>query len=626
MLTSGADQTLTVRDLTQTALADEVSPPFSVLTEPTVSTPAGVSVGAKAAGTGFPGATVTVTIAGTRAGTSTTVTALVTSSGAWQAVLPAASVPSGTYAVSAVQRSSAVPAVPVSSASRSVSIVVDRTAPPPPVVLHPRAGSTVRGQPFVFDGTGEDGATVTTYVDSNPVCTAVVAKGRWSCSTTGLLIPSGTRAVQAAERDAAGNYGAPSSAATIVFAPATTPSPSQSQGQSQTPQPSHTSSPAPGPTSTASPPGTGGSSGGGAAGGSGGTGGPGGDSGSGSSGSSGSTGGGGPGSAAAASWTAPTGFGHDLPTLAQTFASWAWLWALLLGAVFALLVIAPMRLAASALGGRLAVRARRVTGRNRVRATHDESPLLPPVAAAIAALVGGAVLIAVAFGVDDQLRYLRLVTAIAIGLAVLNALASVLPTILVGRRLGLRLRLEVSPRMILLAALACIATRALDLDPPLVLGLLVMAGLVDDDGATLDSTGDVRRGGIVAVVQLGSLALVSFGAWVAHGLVSTTPSSFGSEITREALATTALAGLGSLIVLLVPIGGLPGRAVWSWSKSTLLGLGVVGAALAAVVYAGSPGEAFPILPLVVSAVVFAVIALSAWVWVRFVEPVVDDAV
>lgn len=650
MLTSGADQTLTVRDLTQTALPDVQSAPFSVLTEPVVSTPSGIAVGASVSGTGYAGATVTATVTGTGAssGTNASVTALVSSSGTWSAILPAATVPTGTYSVSAVQHSSAVPAVPVSSASNTITISVDRSAPAAPVLLRPANGSTVRTQPFTMSGTGETGARVTTYIDSNPVCTAIVTNGRWSCTTAGLEIPAGRRVVQAGQRDAAGNYGPASPAATVVFAAQPTSAPSSPSSSSPSP-----SSPQSGPQSTApgsgATPGTGsGGTGGTGSGGSGtGTPGAGGGSGSGAGGTgSGGTGSGGaggtgtggsagsgsagaaagPGSLAAqaaASWTAPTGFGHDLPTFAQSISSWAWVWALILGVVFVLLVIVPMRLAATALGGRVAVRTHRLTGRNRAPDERDALPLLPPAATVALTILGGAVLVALSFGVDDQVRYLRLVSAIAVGLAVITGLGAVVPAAVLGRRFGLRLRIGANPRLLVVAGLACLVVRIFDVQPPIVLGVLLVATLVDGDGRTLDETGDVRRGGILAATQLGSLALVSFAAWFAHGLVPVASSSFAVEMTREALATACLGGVGSLVVLLVPIGRLPGRALLSWSKPTLVGLGVVGAALAAVVYAGGSGEAFPVMPLVVAAVVFAVVAVSAWVWVRYVEPALD---
>jgi hypothetical protein len=624
-LTSGAEQTLTVRDL-KNKVKDAATEPFSVLTAPYVSTSSGIAVGARVTGTAFPGAQVTLKLTNRAGGKATRLTTPVDASGSWAVLLPAASVPTGTYAVQATQSSAAVPAVPVSSASVPVWFTIDRTPPPPPVVTHPAAGTTVNHQPLVFDGTGENGATVTTYVDSNPVCTAVVHDGRWSCTSTGLLIPDGSRTVQAAQRDAAGNYGAPTSAATVTFATAT-------QQSSPTPAPSSGSTPATPPTTPASPPSSsaapppsgssnGGNGGGGHSGGSGG-------------GNDGSGSGVHPGdpadsaaaaaAAAAASWTGPTGFGRSLPTLSQGFAGWAWVGAVLLGVVFILLVVAPLRLAASALGGRLAVRARRFTGRNRPRRSENDAPILSPVTAGILALTAGALLVALAVGVNDQLRYVRLLLAILLGLGVINGLGVALPSWLVGRRFGLRLRLRVSPRMLAVAAVACLVTRLFNLDPPMVLGVLLTAGLVDASGAPSEERSDRRHAGVLATAQLGSLAVVSFGAWVAHGLLPLDGNAFIVEVTRETLATVCLAGLGSLIVLLIPLGHLPGRALYAWSRPTLVGLGIIGVAAAAVVFAGNPQESFPVMPLTLAALAFAVLALCFWAWARFVEPELDDA-
>lgn len=630
-LGSGAGQTLTVRDLTDTSFDDVPSAPFSVLAAPVMTTPSGVDIGARVAGTGYPGARVTVTADGKPVSTVS-----VGDAGGWSTVLSATAVPSGRYSVQATQSSSRVPAVPVSSASTAISLTIDHDAPAVPRVLHPASGSVVVRQPVVFDGTGESGATVTTYVDSNPVCTAVVRNGAWSCSSQGLLLPSGDRRVQAAQRDTAGNYGAPSAALLVEFAaapPSATPSgPSPVPGAEPAPAPSDSSEPST-PSSTAAPitPGHGGSSGGSSGDGSGSSsdGGTGGGSGGGS-GSPGSGSGPTSGVAGSSSWSGPTGFGGTLPTLSQGLAGWSWLWALALGLVFLLLVVAPLRLAASAVGGRLAVRAHRLAGRNRPSAERDASSILSPAAGVVVALAVGAVLVALAAGVDDQVRYVRLIVAIAIGIALVNGLGVALPAWLLGRRLGLSLRLAVSPRLLVGAVAACVATRALGIDPPLALGVLLAAGLVDT--GLLDASGraranqlDDRTRGILASAQLGSLTMLSFLAWVAHGLMPAASTAFAAEITREILATVCLAGLGSVIVLLVPLGALPGRALYAWSRPTLVGFAVIGVAMAAVVYLGGPDESFPMLPLVIASIAFATLAVGAWAWVRFVEPSADEA-
>lgn len=643
-LVSGAGQTLTVRDLTDTALGDVQSAPFSVLAAPVLSTGSGVDIGARVQGTGYPGARVTVTTDGKAAATAT-----VSDAGQWSTVLSATTTPSGRYSVQATQSSSRVPAVPVSSASAAVTVTIDRDAPAAPTVVHPAQGSTISRQPVVFDGTGESGSTVTTYVDSNPVCTAVVKHGVWSCSSEGLLLPSGDRRVQAAQRDAAGNYGAPSAAVLVTFAPSSpsaTPSTPSATPSAQPTTPSDSTEPsAAPPTGTPTSPGTpgGGSPSGGPSGSGGSTGSGGGTGGSGSGGGAGSSSGS-PGSGSAStpgvidssSWSGPTGFGGTLPTLSQGLGGWSWMWALVIGLVFLLLVVAPLRLAASALGGRLAGRAHRLAGRNRSLSDRDERSVLSPTAGVVLALAVGAVLVALAAGVDDQVRYIRLVVAIAVGIALINGLGVVLPTWLLGRRLGLRLSLSVSPRLLVGAVAACVATRVLGIDPPLALGVLLAAGLADAGGraleaSTLDARGrdtgrddvrrdDVRTGGVLATAQLGSLAGLSFLAWIAHGLMPASSAAFAAEITREALTTMCLAGLGSLIVLLVPLGALPGRALYAWSRPTLVGFAVIGVAMASVVYLGGPDETFPMLPLVIASAAFATLAVGAWAWVRFVEP------
>ncbi|MCU1529720.1 MAG: hypothetical protein JWP75_3483 [Frondihabitans sp.] len=617
-VSSGAGQVLVVRDLTNSGFGDVTSAPFSVLTAPVLSTATGVAVGARVNGTGYPGAVVSLTLKPAISSRAVVVTANVASDSTWMVTLPAGRVPSGSYRVSATQSSAAVPAVPKSSSSATLTITIDRTAPAAPVLEHPVAGSTISSQPLTFDGTGENGAIVTTYVDSNPVCAAKVTSGRWSCTSAGLLLPAGTRTVQAAQRDTAGNYGAPSAGFSVIFT--SNPSKTPSAPSSAVPAPSQGTSPSTTPSggATTPPPPTGNDGGG--------------------SGSSGSGSGSAPGAgqapaggypgdavgAAAGSWTAATTFGRNLPTFSESIGSWAWVWALVLGLVFILLVVAPLRLAATALGGRIAVRARRFTGRGHTR--HErEAPLFSPRTSVAVALAAGAILVALAIGVDDQVRYVRLIIGIIIGIGIVNGLGIVLPTWIAGRRLGLGLRIRVSPAMLALAGVACLVTRIFDLDPPMVLGVLVVAGLVDSSGRGLEERRDARSSGILAAVQLTSLAVVSLLAWVGHGMLSASGTVFAVEITREMLTTVCVSGLGSLVILLVPVGALPGRALYAWSRPTLVGLVVAGVAVAAVVFAGGPNEAFPVVPLVIGAIVFAVVAVSAWVWVTYVEPELDEA-
>ena len=621
---SGADWTAVVRDLDHPDLADVSSSSFSVLAPPTVD--GGLLVGAKLTGTAFPGATVTAT---SSAGARATTTAA--ADGSWVAVLPADAFPTGSPTMTATQSSSAVPAVPTSAASARVSVQIDRAAPAAPVVISPSPGQRVTTQPVTFAGTGDEGARATVYVDSSPVCQSTVVSGRWSCRSEGSTFPTGSRVVQASLVDAAGNFGPPSAAFSVTVGGATasaappvsgaTPSPTRSP--SATPPPRPTPGPTapvePGPSATAAPgvPGAPSDDGG--------------DRGSGGAGGVPSAGGGPEGG-----WATATTFGRDLPTLSQTLGGPSWPLAALLGLAFVALVVGPARLAAGAVRGR----GRRapgavITGRNRgvELPTSFSGGTIDLRVAVGATIVAGAAVTALAAGVDDQVQYARLFAGIALGLILLNGLAVVLPTVLVARRLGRAVRVRVSPGLLLAAVVACAATRLLSLDPPLVLGALLVGTLTVASTTDADarhpshSTADparptddpaAREQGIAALAQLAALIVLPFAAWTVHGLV--TGSGFWAQLGRETLATVCLAGLGSLVVQLLPLGSLPGRQVWSWSKTAYSVLAVVGVSVAAAVFVGAPSSSFPLPTLLLASLVAALLAVAAWLWTTYVEP------
>lgn len=626
---NGADIVLTVRDTTHTALGDVSSASFSVLGAPTLR--GGLLVGAKASGTAEPGAEVTVTAtSGQSAG------ATADANGQWTAVLGAGAFPSATYTLSATQRSAAVPDVERSGASAAVSATVDRDAPAAPGVTSPAAGAELATQPVVFAGTGEDAATVTVYVDDSPICQATVADRSWRCDSTGSSFPVGERRVQAGQVDAAGNFGPASAAVVVTVLGASSPSASPSDAPPVSPTPGATTAPAPagpdsdtedspgdttgGDESSAAPapvaPGGGGGSGGGAAGGS-----P----------SGGAASGDDPTSVVrdTGTWATATSFGRDLPSLAQTFGGPVWPLAALLGLLFLVLIAGPVRLGAAALRGRVRPRARRLTGRNRTveQPTSFSAGSIDPRLAVGLALAAGAAVIAVAAGVDDQVQYARLFAGIALGLILLNGLAVALPAVLVGRRLGLRARVRMSPGLLGLALVACAATRVLALDPPLVLGALLTGTLVAQAAApsgahadrSVDADAGPREHGLAALAQLVALVVVPSAAWALHGTMTAT-GGFGWQLGRETLATVCLAGLGSLVLSLLPVGSLPGHAVLAWSTSAYVVVTVLGVTAAAVVFVGNPATAFPWTALLAAAVVAALFCIAAWLWARVVEP------
>ncbi|MBP1242586.1 hypothetical protein ABID92_002990 [Frigoribacterium sp. PvP120] len=617
---TGAGWTATARDLDQPGAPDVDSAPFSVLTPPTVR--GGLLVGGKLSGTAAPGATVAVT-----AGGGARATATAGGDGSWTTTLPASAFPSGSYTVTATQSSPSVPDVPSSAASSAVTVRVDRDPPAAPRLTSPTAGQRIATQPVTVTGSGEAGALATVYVDSSPVCQVVVGDGPWSCSTAGSDLPLGSHVVQAALVDPAGNYGPPSAGVTVtVVAPGSAAAPpvaSPTPRPGATPSPSPTAVPSPGaPSATAGPvaPAS-----------------PGGDGGAPPDDPSGGAGGApGTGDAPRGTWATATTFGEHLPTLGQTLGGPAWALAGGLALLFLLLVAAPARLAAASLRGRQRRRRASLTGRNRgvELPTSFSAATVSPWLPVALALVAGAAVTAVAAGVDDELQYARLALGIVIGLVVLNGLGVALPALLVARARGLALRVRMSPRLLLAAVVACAATRALSLDPPLVLGVLLTGALVAvpsssgrHRGAEAAREPDSRDVGVAAAAQLGALVVLGGAAWVLHGVVpgAAAGAGAGAELARETLATVCLAGLGSLVVSLVPLGGLPGRRVWAWSRGAYVGLVVVGVSVAAVVFVGAPTAVFPLVPLVAASAVAALGAVAAWLWLRVVEPAGREA-
>ncbi|MET4051543.1 hypothetical protein ABID81_000887 [Frigoribacterium sp. PvP054] len=606
-LENGADQTLTVRDVTHaTVVGDGVSAPFSVLGPPTVR--GGPALGGKVGGAAHPGARVTIE------GGATPVSASADGTGAWSVVLPASTWPTGRYTLRATQSSASVPAVPHSASSADATVTIDRDAPAAPVVVTPRDGDRVTTQPLVVAGTGEDGATVTAYVDSTPVCQASVVGGSWRCTSSDPALPEGTHLVQAAQIDAAVNVGPPSAGVSVTVAssasspapPGPSASPAPPTGPGATAGPGVPSDPGAG--STVAPvPGDGDADapGGGSPGG--------GDSGQADT------------PAGAGSWAAATTFGRDLPTVGQATAGTGWLLAVGLAVAFVLLVVGPARLLATALRGRLPSRGPRLTGRNRrlEPPTSFSTGQVDPRLTAALTVAAGAAVVGLAAGLDGEVRSARLLAGILVGVALVNVLAVVLPTLVTSRLLGRVPRVRISPHLLLVAVVACAVTRVLGLDPPLVLGVVLVGGLVASPTSRHGRAAepDAREDGLSALVQVGALVVLSAVAWAVHGAL---PGSggFATELGLEISATVCLTGLGSLVLALVPLGTLPGRHLWDWSWPVHVGVTVVGVGTAAAVLAGAPSSSFPVGGAVVAAVVLAGLCLAVWLWTTFVE---DDA-
>ena len=153
-------------------------------------------------GTGVAGDTVTVQ----RDGGAVVCAAVVGETGTWSCT-PKDALDDGTYALTATQTDVLGRD---SSPSDAVRVTVDSTAPIAPSIATPTNGAVVTTASPVIGGSGETGATVTvtevsrTRAATAEVCTAPVIAGAWTC-TPDAPLADGVHAIQAVQRDAAGN-------------------------------------------------------------------------------------------------------------------------------------------------------------------------------------------------------------------------------------------------------------------------------------------------------------------------------------------------------------------------------------------------------------------------------------
>lgn len=515
------------------------------------------------------GNTVTVTV--TNPSAAGCVSGVV--NGYWSCSIKA---PSGTYTVTAHQ-SWATGDSNHSAESTSQRVTVDKDRPAQPVVSSPRANSRVNQQPLSFAGTGEPLGFLNVYVDASPVCGASVdTAGRWSCIASG--IKNGAHAVQAIQSDQAGNFSDPSAPLTVYFGAKATPSTPSPEATAPT-----TPTPTPSPTTTAPPPPYV------------------------------------PGSGtpppslqeSLTNWGTPTSFGTHLPTLAETVSGGNWLLAPVLALGFIVLIALPLRLVASTLRGRLRLPRTQFTGRNQLVPEPEDAPTVNPWLAGAVPLAAAAALIVLAGGVNGEVRFLRLLAAVGMGLAILNVVGVAVATRLSSRLVGVSGRLRFMPLLLLAAAISALLSRWSGIEPPVVAGVLIGVGFARMTGA--------RSRAIVNLAEVGTLAVVAVVAWLGHQWIGPIDGFWGN-LWIELLATLCLAGIGSAMVLMLPLGRLPGRVMLEWSPVAWVVAMAVVTTLAWVIVLGGSGAAFPVLGAFLLAGGFAALSLAVWAWVHYVEP------
>lgn len=309
-------------------------------------------------------------------------------------------------------------------------------------------------------------------------------------------------------------------------------------------------------------------------------------------------------------WGTPTGFGAQLPTPGETAAGGSWLWAPLFALAFISLIAMPLRLLASALRGRFSFRKPQLAGRNRRNTASGEPVPRNPWLMGAVPLAATAGLVVLAEGLNGEVRYVRLLFAVGAGLAILNVVGVAITSKLASDRLGVIGRLRFVPILLIIAAIATMIARLTGMEPPLVGGALIGVGFA--------LTVPVRPRALVNLAGVGGVLLLAVLAWVAHGLVGPV-DGFWASVFSELLATVCLAGVGSALILMLPIGALPGRVVLEWSRrawfTTTLAVGTLAAAV--LLPGVQPGITMLTALLVVTG--FAAICVAVWAWSNYIE-------
>ena len=239
----------------------------------------------------------------------------------------------------------------------------------------------------------------------------------------------------------------------------------------------------------------------------------------------------------------------------------------------------------------------------------DGSPILPAWLVAAGVLGGATLVAALSGGIDLEVRYLRLMAGIGAALLVLNAIAVVIPARIAGRFTSATVIERLLPSMLVAATITALLSRAWELQPPILVGVLVATTIV---GAVPRAA---RAG--VAIAQPAGVAVLALAGWAIHDALS--PAyGFWANLAAEGAAALALGGFGSIVLLLLPVGPFPGRTLYAISRVGWAVVTVVTASVAAAIAVSGPS--FPIVPLAGFAVAFAAVCLAMVAWTRWVEP------
>src|SRR5690606_6735917 len=215
---------------------------------------------------------------------------------------------------------------------------------------------------------------------------------------------------------------------------------------------------------------------------------------------------------------------------------------------------------------------------------------------------------ALAEGLNGEVRSVRLLFAVGAGLAILNVVGVAIATRLSSQRLGISGRLRFLPILLVMAAIATLLARVTGMEPPLVGGVL--------SGTAFAMAVPVKPRALVNLSQVGGILVLALLAWVAHSAIGPVDGFWASVLT-ETLATVCLAGLGSALTLMLPVGALPGRVVLEWSRGVWFAATAVVGTVTAAILMGGVQTSFPTLAVLLTVAGFAAVSIAAWTWSNY---------
>ncbi|WP_170934063.1 hypothetical protein [Microbacterium sp. JB110] len=210
---------------------------------------------------------------------------------------------------------------------------------------------------------------------------------------------------------------------------------------------------------------------------------------------------------------------------------------------------------------------------------------------------------------------LRLFLALICSMTLMNVLA-----VLSGRwaagRMGLPTRVLLMPGFLLIGAVGVLASRIFDMHPGILFGILAMS--------IVTAAVKKSQAGVLALILCGGFIVAGVVAWLLYAVIGDALSGFWGEFLRELLTAVAAGGIGSMVVVLLPVTFMSGRDIFLWSKRVWALVYAIALVLFVLLVLPLPDSwqesAGTSLLWLAAFGAFGVVSVGVWAWFRFRAP------